>query len=154
MRWGVKKGKNLTCKPIFYVKNHPNLSHFYTNLGAHFLSLTFFCWSQFEKKLLLKWSLIFDSSPLYQFSKFNNFLWWSQKGKLKIDSTTIGPFLTLFKWIYVLNDLFIWMNFFSRYYAFWKHPWKYLRMNLAKRGRKLPNQSTPMYLVYITMSWV
>ena len=133
------------------IESFPSFSF---SIWEHIFCRWHFLLKSILKKLLLKWSLIFDSSPLYQFSKFNNFLWWSQKGKLKIDSTTIGPFLTLFKWIYVLNDLFIWMNFFSRYYAFWKHPWKYLRMNLEKRGRKLPNQSTPMYLVYITMSWV
>ena len=41
-----KKAKILLSKSIFYVKNHLNLSHFFsiknTNFGAHFLLLTFF----------------------------------------------------------------------------------------------------------------
>jgi hypothetical protein len=56
----------------------PNLSIFFslkdTNLGAHFLLLTLFGNINFKITLLLKWCLIFDSSPLHQFSKFNNFL--------------------------------------------------------------------------------
>ena len=45
------------------------------NLGAHFLLLTFFDNFKIERLLFLKWLLIFDTSPLTQFSKFNNFLW-------------------------------------------------------------------------------
>ena len=41
-----KSGKIVLSKSIFYVKNHHNLSQFfslkYTNLGAHFLFLIFF----------------------------------------------------------------------------------------------------------------
>ena len=41
-----KSAKIWLSKSIFYVKNHSNLSHFFslknTNLGAHFLLLTFF----------------------------------------------------------------------------------------------------------------
>ena len=41
-----KSAKTWLSKSIFYVKNHPNLSHFFslknTNLGAHLLLLTFF----------------------------------------------------------------------------------------------------------------
>jgi hypothetical protein len=45
--WEVSKsGKIVLSKSIFYVKNHYNLSQFFslknTNLGAHFLLLTFF----------------------------------------------------------------------------------------------------------------
>ena len=43
-----------------------------TNLGAHFLLLTFFDKISF---LLLIWCPIFDSLPLIQNSKFNNFFW-------------------------------------------------------------------------------
>ena len=45
------------------------------NLGAHFLLLTLFDNFKIERLLFLKWLLIFDTSPLTQFSKFNNFLW-------------------------------------------------------------------------------
>ena len=44
-------------------------------LGAHFLLLTFFDKIKIERLLFLKWRLIFDTSPLTQFSKFINFLW-------------------------------------------------------------------------------
>ena len=37
--------------------------------------LIFFSLKNFEITLLLKWSPIFDSPPLIQNSKFNNFLW-------------------------------------------------------------------------------
>ena len=40
-----------------------------------FLLLTFFDKINFYIPLLLKWCPIFDSSPLIQNSKFNNFLW-------------------------------------------------------------------------------
>ena len=74
-----KGAKILLSKSIFCVKSHPNLSHFFslknTNLGAHFLLLTFFDKINFKITLLLKWCPIFDSSPLIQNSKFNNFLW-------------------------------------------------------------------------------
>ena len=45
------------------------------NLGAHFLLFTFFDNINLWINLFLKWCPIFDSSPLHQFSKFNNFLW-------------------------------------------------------------------------------
>ena len=59
-----KSDKIWQSMTIFYVKNHRYLSIFFfslnnVNLGAHFL----------------KWCLIFDTSLLHQFSKFNNFLW-------------------------------------------------------------------------------
>ena len=41
-----------------------------TNLGAHFFNKI-----NFRVTLLLKWCPIFDSLPLQQFSKVNNFLW-------------------------------------------------------------------------------
>ena len=54
-------------------KNHPNLSQFFLlkniNSGVHFLLLT-----SNHFMYLLKWCPIFDSSPLMQKSKFNNFL--------------------------------------------------------------------------------
>ena len=45
------------------------------NLGARFLLLTFFDNIEIERLLFLKWCLFFDTSPLIQFSKFNNCLW-------------------------------------------------------------------------------
>jgi hypothetical protein len=42
-----------------------------TDLEAHF-QIYFLITSIFKS---LKWCTIFDSSPLHQFSKFNNFLW-------------------------------------------------------------------------------
>ena len=45
-----------------------------TNLGAHFLLMTFFDKINFKIFLLRKWCPIFDSSPLIQNLKFNNFL--------------------------------------------------------------------------------
>ena len=69
-------------KSIFYVKNHPNLPQFFslmnTNLGVHFLLLTFFDRINFWITLLLKWCPIFDKPPLIQNSKFDNFLWVCQ----------------------------------------------------------------------------
>ena len=41
----------------------------FLNLGAHLII------SIFKSLHFLKWSPIFDTSPLHQFSKFNNFLW-------------------------------------------------------------------------------
>ena len=56
-----KNAKIWLSKSIFYFRNHPNLSHFFslqnTNLWAHFLLLTIF-----DK--LLEWCPIFDSLPL------------------------------------------------------------------------------------------
>ena len=46
-----------------------------TNLGAHFLLLTFLITSIFKSLYFLKWCPILDISPLHQYSKFNNFLW-------------------------------------------------------------------------------
>ena len=66
-------------KLIFYVKNYPNLSIFFSlksiNLGAHFSYWHFLITSIFKSLNFLKWCPIFDTSPLTQFSKFNNFLW-------------------------------------------------------------------------------
>ena len=65
-----KSAKIWLSKSIFYVKNHPNLSQFFslknTNLGAHFLLLLLFfdkinCLNHFITKMM----------P----SKFNSFLW-------------------------------------------------------------------------------
>ena len=44
------------------------------NLGAHFLLLQFFITLIFKSLYSLKWYPIFDTFPLTQFSKFNNFL--------------------------------------------------------------------------------
>ena len=75
-----KSAKIWLSKSIFWVKNHPNLFQSFfllknTNLGAQFLSLTFFDQIIFQNFSLLKWCPIFDSSPFIQNSKFNNFLW-------------------------------------------------------------------------------
>ena len=74
-----KRAKILLSKSIFSVKNHPDLSIFFslknTNLGTHYLLLTFFDGSNFQIILLLKWCPIFDSWLLIQNSKFNNILW-------------------------------------------------------------------------------
>ena len=72
-----KRAKIWLSKSIFNVKNHRNLSQFFfwlknTKLGAHFLILTFFDNINFKSLYFLKWCPIFDSSPLLQFSKFNN----------------------------------------------------------------------------------
>ena len=73
-----KSARIWLSKSIFYVKNHPTLSNFFsqknTNSGPHF-SLTFFDKINFQITLLLKWGHIFDSSPIIQNSKFNKFLW-------------------------------------------------------------------------------
>jgi len=62
-----KSAKIWLSKSIFYVKNHLNLSDFFssknTNLGAHFLITTIFKSLQF-----LKWCPIFDSLHLIQLS--------------------------------------------------------------------------------------
>ena len=64
---------------FLYQKLSESFSIFFSlkniNLGAHFLLLTFFDNFKIEQLLFLKWRLIFDTSPLTQFSKFNNFLW-------------------------------------------------------------------------------
>jgi len=53
---------------FFWLKN--------TILGVHFLLIIdIFIASIFEALYFLKWCPIFDSSPLLQFSKFNNFIW-------------------------------------------------------------------------------
>jgi hypothetical protein len=74
-----RSAKIWLSKSIFYVKNHQNLSQFFslynTSLGVHILLFTFFDKINFQITLLLKWCPIFDSSPLIQNSKFNNFLW-------------------------------------------------------------------------------
>ena len=84
-----------------YIKNWLwNLSHFFS-LGAYFLLLTFFDNIEIERLLFLKWCLFFDTSPLIQFSKFNNFLWacWFLGKNLSNfvppleDSTTLQPVL-------------------------------------------------------------
>ena len=73
-----KSAKIWLSKWMFYVKNNWNLSDFVslksTNLGAHFLLLNFLITSIFKSLYFLKWCPIFDSSPLLQFSKFNDFL--------------------------------------------------------------------------------
>ena len=59
-----QSAKNGLSMSIFYVKNHPNLSQFFslknTNLEAHFLLLAFFDKINFLTTLLLKLSQIFD----------------------------------------------------------------------------------------------
>ena len=66
-------------KSIFYIKIHSNISDFFFIEDYEFRS-TFFYWhflktSIFKSLYYLKWCPIFDSSPLFQFSKFNNFIW-------------------------------------------------------------------------------
>ena len=69
-------GKLSKSAKIFYVKNHRMFLSFFllknTNLGAHFLFLTFLTTSIFKSLYFLKWCPNFDSSPLLQ---FNNFTW-------------------------------------------------------------------------------
>ena len=76
----ARKCQNLTFKVNFlYQKLSESFSILFSskniNLGAHFLLLTFFDKIKIERLLFLKWRLIFDTSPLTQFSKFINFLW-------------------------------------------------------------------------------
>ena len=79
--WEVSKSAKIwLSKSIFYVKNHLNLSDIFfslknTNIVAHFLLLAFLIISIFKSLYFLKWYSIFHSSPLLQFSKFNNFIW-------------------------------------------------------------------------------
>ena len=76
----------MTFKVNLYVKNYPNLSQFFfigeyqfrstffvIDIFWHFLLLTFI--DIFKSLYFLKWCPIFDTSPLTQFSKLNNFLW-------------------------------------------------------------------------------
>ena len=75
----VKKCQNLTFKVNFLCqKSSESFSIFFSlkniNLGAHFSLLSFFD-NIFKSLYFLKWCPIFDTSPLIQFSKFNNFLW-------------------------------------------------------------------------------
>ena len=65
-----KSGEIWLSKSIFYIKNLPNLSDFFSFCYWHFLITTIF-----KSLYFLKWCPIFDSSPLLQFSKFNNFIW-------------------------------------------------------------------------------
>ena len=75
-----QKCQNLTFKVNFL---HQKLSESFLifislkniNSGAHFLLLTFLIASIFRSIYFLKWCPIFDTSPLTQFSNFNNFLW-------------------------------------------------------------------------------
>ena len=72
---------------IFYVKNYPNLSQFFFHWRISILEHVFCYWHlliiPFFKSLhFLKRCPIFETSPLHQFSKFNNFLrvcWFRQK---------------------------------------------------------------------------
>ena len=82
-----KSAKNLLSESIFYVKNHRNLSQsFFLRINWYSIEYqfrsTFFCYwhflitsIEFKSLYFLKWCPIFDTSPLHQFSKFNNFLW-------------------------------------------------------------------------------
>ena len=75
-----KKCQNLTFKVNFLcLKLLESFWLFFslknTNLGANFLSLTFLISSMFKSLYFLKWCPVFDSSPLLQVSKFNNFFW-------------------------------------------------------------------------------
>ena len=69
-----KSAKIWLSKSIFYIKNNPNLSLLFslknTNSGAHFFDEI-----NFWITLLQKRCPIFDSSPLIQNSRFNDFLW-------------------------------------------------------------------------------
>ena len=73
-----KSARIWLLRSIFYIKNYPNLSQFFFIEEYQFRS-TCFVIDIFWVALLLKWCPIFDSLPLHQFSKFNNFLWvcWS-----------------------------------------------------------------------------
>ena len=66
-------------KSVFNVKNHPNLADFFFieeyECRVTFLLLAFCITLIFKWFYFLIWCLIFDSSPLVQFSKFNHFLW-------------------------------------------------------------------------------
>ena len=79
-----QKHQNLTkiwlSKTIFYVKNYPNLSQFIFsfkifNPGALFCYWQFWITSIFKSLYFLKLCPTFDTCPLTQSSKFNNFLW-------------------------------------------------------------------------------
>ena len=76
----VKKCQNLTFKVNFLCQK---LSEFFS-IFLHWRILLqehIFCYwhflitSIFKSLYLLKWCPIFDTSPLHQFSKFNNFIW-------------------------------------------------------------------------------
>ena len=65
----LSKSANIwLSKSIFYVKNHPKLCDFFFIEEYEFRN-TFL-----NHFIFLKWCPIFDSSPLLQFSKFNDFL--------------------------------------------------------------------------------
>ena len=75
-----KNAKIWLSKSIFVVKNHWNLSQFFSIKEYQFRSTSFCYWhflitSIFKSLYFLKWCPIFDTSPLTQVSKFNNFLW-------------------------------------------------------------------------------
>ena len=75
------KGKNRTFKVNFLrqIWSSDSFWIFFSlknrNIGAHFLLLTFLMTSIFKSLYFPRWRPIFDSSPLLQFSKFNNFIW-------------------------------------------------------------------------------
>ena len=75
---GVKKCQNLTFKVNFLHQKSSESFRFFPlkdiNLGTR-LYWHFLITSIFTSLHFLKWYSIFDSLPLHQFSKFNNFLW-------------------------------------------------------------------------------
>ena len=72
-----KKCKNMTFKVNFlYQKLSESFSIFFSSIQEHiFCYRHFLITSIFISLYSLKWCPIFDTSPLTQFSKFNNFLW-------------------------------------------------------------------------------
>ena len=73
VQWeGLKKCQSLTFKVNFFMSKIIWIFH----ILEHFF-IDIFDNSNFKITLLLKWCPIFDSSPLHQFSKFNNCLWLS-----------------------------------------------------------------------------
>ena len=69
-----KSTKIWLLKSIFYVKNRPNCSHFFSMKIMYRFRSTFFDKINYSITLLLKWCPIFDRLSLFKNSKFNNFL--------------------------------------------------------------------------------
>ena len=81
LRWhsDVENHEIGTFRVNFLFKKHSNLSkkHFIEEYQCRTTIFVKYIFDNFkiEWLLFLKWLLIFDTSPLTQFSKFNNFLW-------------------------------------------------------------------------------
>jgi hypothetical protein len=70
----IKNVSNMEkCQPVSLLHDQFVLKNI--NSGAHFLLLTYFESINFRSLYFLKWCPICDTSPLTQFSKFNNFFW-------------------------------------------------------------------------------